>query len=418
MWKKGLLSRFLGVVLRPFQYLDAIDRIVQILRLVSSLLVVLMGLILTLGAFLSPEKLYMGKFTTSKKSIANGLFELLSNSVVNSNMNGGLGLTTSEIVILNQYTSSQVVNVPEYITSAVYGWCQLGKPDDVADNLNNTDEVECQYIGPSYVFDYRVLLGKMRLNIVLDYAYTDSLQENDSMNGDSASANSTPSAHIPDYVRYINNARSLKMNMLFLVYFVMVLQVFMLCLMLWYYCVKGRSLNLRKEKILVHLLSFCSLVVFMFSLVATINLFAIQHNIRSHVKQELQNFGFAYELGKRWFSCLLQLSVFSFISCLLWSGLEWCVMDPNQNQRRFSHIEAGVLALRQSETRPKNSEVRNLPTKGLLNPDAALTAPSRETSRLLVVTRSKSPPCGYMSASELSLSSSPRAVKTATTFKF
>ena len=118
--------RLKKTVSKPFENLNALERLIQSIRLFSSVFIICLSLVLTVGALVNPKYLYMGKLNTSSVDIANGLLDVLKNSVESSrptNINNGVGLTTSEILILTKYAEAQVNNVPQYITSSIYSWC-------------------------------------------------------------------------------------------------------------------------------------------------------------------------------------------------------------------------------------------------------------------------------------------------------
>lgn len=338
------LRRLLKFLTKPFENLNALDRLIQIIRLSSSIVVLSMLLVLTLGSRSLPTLLYMGRLNTSSIDIAQGLFDVLQESVESytaSNINNGVGLTTSEILILTEYTASQIKEVPRYVVTSVYGWCKIHNETTEVDNSGDLSEsatasnkTVCFEKGAAYILDYRQLLETIGLDIILNYAY-----------GDSSGASSA-------YLEYISQNKQKKERMINLMYFVTCTQFFMIILQLWYYSIKGKSLNVLKEQLLVHGISFISLLIFVCTLIAVINLAIINLSLRSRVESELETFGMSYHLGGSWFTVLWLFAIFSCISCLVWSGLEWCVSDRTKNSDNF---ELGVTATANPSTEEEES---------------------------------------------------------------
>ena len=120
------VSRVRDIITRPFQNLTALEKVVQWLRLGTTLLIISFGLALTVGPLSSPRTLYMSRLDTYSADITTGLFTVLRQSMEQSTSteeNNGVGLTTSELYILTAYTESQIKNVPQYITVSLYGRC-------------------------------------------------------------------------------------------------------------------------------------------------------------------------------------------------------------------------------------------------------------------------------------------------------
>ncbi|SCV02620.1 LAMI_0H01222g1_1 [Lachancea mirantina] len=322
------LHRMKKVLARPFENLTALDQLVQIIRLASSLLVSILIFILTVGALVSPTALFMGKLNTSSIDIAYGLFDALQSSVessVSNMINNGVGLTTSEILILTEYASSRVSEVPDFIVTSVYGWCRVTNSTET----HNQTRTACIREHSNYIFDYRDILEDIGLSIILTYAYgtTDSSTAAD--------------VNTSSYEDYLKQTRKTKERMINLLYVTLSTQMLLAGLSLWYYSIKDKSLNKLKEQFLVHSISFGSLFIFISSLVVVINLATINIQIRSKIKDELKSFGISYHLGNAWFTALWLLVIFSFVSCGLWSGLEWCISETPTVGENY---ELGVLA--------------------------------------------------------------------------
>ncbi|SCU90502.1 LAME_0E08834g1_1 [Lachancea meyersii CBS 8951] len=323
--------RFRKVVARPFENLSASSRLIQFFRLGSSTLVIVFAMILTVGALACPDRLFMGQMNTSSIDIANGLFQFLESSVESSTANyisNGVGLTTSEILILTEYTSLQSKAAPQYVVSSVYGWCRVENRTTTTTGPRAQNYTTCTTEGSDYIFDYRSLMKGVGLEVILDYAYN-------------ASGDDTYEAN-PSYTHYMNSKRSMKGRMIVLLYIVAACQALVLFLTLWYYSIKGRSLNQFRESLLVHTISILSLLVCICALVSTILLVTLNVQLRSKIKDELSVMGISYHLGRAWFAALCLMAIFSCISCANWSGLVWCITNGAANKEES--YELGILA--------------------------------------------------------------------------
>ncbi|CEP61672.1 Ecm7p LALA0_S03e08196g [Lachancea lanzarotensis] len=316
---------------KPFDNLSASSRLVQFCRLGSSILVIVFTMIVTVGALTLPDRLYMGQMKTSSIDIANGLFQFLQSSVESSTANyvsNGVGLTTSEILILTEYTALQSKSAPQYVVSSVYGWCEVENRTTVTTGPRAQNYTACIREGSDYIFDYRSLMKDVGLEVILDYAYG---------TPDGGTYETSPS-----YTRYMDSRRNTKERMVVLLYIVAVCQALVLALTLWYYSIKGRNLNQFKEFMLVHTISVLSLLVCICALVSAISLMVMNMELRSKINSELGVMGISYHLGGEWSAALWLVAIFSCISCANWSGLVWCITD-NAVERDESY-ELGILA--------------------------------------------------------------------------
>ncbi|QID86992.1 Calcium uptake protein [Saccharomyces pastorianus] len=286
----------------------------------------------------------MSRLDTYSADITTGLFTVLKESMEKSTSteaNNGVGLTTSELYILTAYTESQIKNVPQYITVSLYGRCDssysMVEAFDSQGNMysekNSSTKSTCIKAGTNYLFDYREVLQNLGLDIVLDYAYNKV---------------SSQQAETSAYTSYMKGLKNKKANVLHLLYAVISFQVCMLFFMIWYYYIKGRFLNALKERALVHLNSLLSLVVFIGGLTSTISLAWINYTIQSRINSELEAFGFSYHLGVTWFALLWCFAGLISVSCLAWSGLEWCISDNGMAygggiDDKFLGYQAGVF---------------------------------------------------------------------------
>lgn len=309
--------------MRPFTNLNSLEMLVQWLRLISSVLIVIFNIIVVLGPFSSPRSLYMSKLDTFSADITQGLFDVLRTNMETSgstNINNGVGLTTSELLILTEYTATQVKNAPQYITVSLYGRCDctfttdelIGVDGKSMTVRNSTITCGCINVGSDYLFDYREVLSNLGLGIILDYAYS----KDGSKMGLSDS-----------YSKYINVLKLRKITVTNLLYAVLAIEILITALTIWYYSIKGRHLNIFMERTLVHVISLLSFTVFICGLASIISLAWLNYKVQSRIKSELQAFGFSYHLGGTWFSCLWMLAIFVSISCFVWSGLEWCIVE-------------------------------------------------------------------------------------------
>lgn len=344
-------SRLRKLAMRPFENLTALESLIQWLRLISSTLIIALGLVATVGPLTSPSTLKMAQFDTRPADITAGLFEVLKNAVEvfgSTDVNNGVGLTTSEIYILTTYTEGQIQNIPQFITLNIYGSCDVSyntkteDPDGTVKQVRNSTIAEtCRRTGPSYIFDYRSVLSQLGLDIVLDYAY----------DKDGSSTNLLSNS----YNDYMSKLRKQKYNMISLLYVVICLEGCVLVMTLWYYIIKGRFINLFKERFLLHSISFLSFTIFICSLTSIITLTCINYKLRNRVRNELAAFGFSYSLGTSWITCIWFMAVFVVISTLVWSGLEWCISDSQDyrdgSANNILSYQPGVF-MDQSEVEP------------------------------------------------------------------
>lgn len=337
---KILFSRVKRHVLLPFQDLNATEQFIQIIRLASSLMIILFGLIISILPYTKPQHLYMGKLNTLRADITSGVFTVLRDNLDSNgatDINNGVGLTTSEILVLTSYAFEQVQDIPAFILVTIYGRCDadyIASPSNSSENdldsALDTDNIDvdgtsvvdefdttpdsgtffvCQYRGPDYLFDYRTALSSVGLDIVLEYAY-----------GSKASKQST-------YETYIAKISLLKQRVLKLFYATVAIEFLISMLTIWYYYIKDRRLNVFMERFLAHLLSFLSLFVFIAGMIYSVSLLWINYSMREKIDKELLAFGFSYHVGVAWTTMMIVWLVFIGISCLVWSGLEWCVTN-------------------------------------------------------------------------------------------
>lgn len=303
-------------------------------------MIILFGMIISILPYTRPQHLYMGRLNTLRADITRGVFTVLRDNLDSNgptDINNGVGLTTSEILVLTSYAFEQVQDIPAFILVTLYGRCDADyiasplEPSDsdldsavdadavdsddtsVADELNITPDYgtyfDCSYKGPDYLFDYRTALSSVGLDIVLEYAY-----------GSNISRQST-------YEFYIARIAILKQRVLKLFFATVSIEALISVLTIWYYYIKDRRLNVLTERFLTHLLSFLSLFVFVAGMVCSISLLWINYSMRKKIDKELLAFGFSYHVGIAWTTMMIIWLVMVSISCLVWSGLEWCVAN-------------------------------------------------------------------------------------------
>jgi len=315
---------------------------------------------LVLGPLTIPDRLYMSRLNSYSHDITEGIFQALSDAMesgASSTINNGVGLTTSELYILTAYSSAQVSNVPQYITISLYGTCSTyyTTADDDNDDWyvyentktkgttsysqqNSTAIRQCLWEGFDYVLDYREILTSLGLDIVLSYAYGQT----------DGSGSSVGTA----YEGYIQVMKLNKRQYLTLFMVVIFFQIIAFVLTFWYYLIKGRYINTAREKTLLHVITFLSFCVFVMGLVSLMDLVWLNYSFQKKIRGELMSFGFEYKLGEAFFTCLWMVVFFISVSCMAWSGLEWCVSDSTVVDDTFlSENGAGAAMMDNTNSR-------------------------------------------------------------------
>lgn len=335
----------IGRLLRFAEDLTAFETLVLWIRLLSSALIVALGLAVTVGPISAPMTFRIARFGTKSTDIIGGLFKELKEAVEvygSTDVNNGVGLTTSEIYILSEYTASHIQHAPQFIAVSIYGRCDisydvtqaLDKKGNVIEVRNSSVVEVCYNAGRDYVFDYREVLSQLGMDIVLVYAYD---QEASASLGLSDS-----------YNEYMKGLRRNKANMVNLLTSSVALEVIILVMTLWYYSIKGRLMNPLKERILGHTISLMSLAVFIMGLTSTISLAWLAVKLQSRIRSELTVYGFTYALGFTWFTCLWLCAFCILVSTLAWSGMEWCMSNTQQpfndeTQNNILRYQTGVF---------------------------------------------------------------------------
>lgn len=328
--------------------LNPFDRMMLWMRIITSMLIMIFVLILTACTAKYPASLYIGKLDTSSSDILRGLFDKLSTSVVgakSSGINNGVGLTTSEIYLLTAYVDYQVQNVPQFITSSIYGQCSTWF--SVNDTVNVTGASssaknsvmtnKCQYIGPSYMLNYRDLLIELGLGIVLSYAYGYE-NEDGTLNSDNPEAIS--------FSHYMIDAKNNKVKMVNLLYAVGILECVTFAIIIAFYIIRNNPNKQNKSRVLVHIISLLKLVIFICTVVVTVNFTIIVLNLRKKINNELDSFGFSFHIGIAWFVCIWLFVSFATVSCLVWTGFEWCITNPGSLEDKDENkLVIGIDAL-------------------------------------------------------------------------
>lgn len=315
----------------PFINLDVFERMVLAVRAFSIVVCISLSITLTAGSFSLPDRLYMSRLNTYSEEIVSGIFRVLSEAMesdASSNVNNGVGLTTSELYILTWYSARQVTQAPQYMTISLFGTCATyyttidnftysdyetyGSNDiDMYHKHNSTVIRDCTVGGLGYILDYRDVMSTVGLEIVLDYAYSD---------GDGIS--DAIGHQYEDYIGWLRSSKQIYMILFFVVIF---LEILALPLMTWYYFIKGRYMNPIRERILVHTLSFISFAILVIGWISLLYLVWLNYSVQKKIRDELESFGFEYKLGTAFFVILWTLMFFLFVFCMAWSGMEWCV---------------------------------------------------------------------------------------------
>lgn len=323
------------VLWQPVKNLNAFERLILCIRMISMFFCIALSLTLTIGPFVVPRSLYMSQLNTDSSNIAAGIFSTLSSEIEaqsTNNVNNGVGLTTSELFILTSYSLKQVTAIPQYISIYLYGMCSIyhsdsddalptfdGQADSFtfhnAGQKNYTVITKCYTESFDYVLDYREILLNIGLDIIIDYAYG-------STDGDTPKVGN-------GYENYINNLKRNKKRYLILFFVVIVMHLISFPLVFWYYFIKGKYINTFKEKLLLNILSLFSLATFVMGLISSLDIVWFNYSLKKKIISELSTFGFSYELGNLFFALIWTLVFFLSISCMAWSGLEWCVADAN-----------------------------------------------------------------------------------------
>lgn len=335
----------LSRLFKPGWNLTAFETLILWIRLVSSTLIIALGVTVTIGPVTAPTTFALARFGTKSSDITKGLFDVLKEAVEvfgSTDVNNGVGLTTSEIFILTDYAASQIKSVPQYISITLYGRCDINfnttfeyGPNGHAVEVRNSSVTEvCVDSGPEYVFDYREVLSQLGLDIILSYAYD---QDVASVLGLSSS-----------YSEYIKSLQARKTVVVYLIQIVIPLEIIIVVLTVWYYSIKGKHINPLKERVLSHLISVISLTVFVTGLTGVISLVWLAFNLKGRIKSELEAFGFSYGLESAWFTCLWFFAFFMLVSTLAWCGLEWCISESKQpyndeTQNNILRYRAGLF---------------------------------------------------------------------------
>ncbi|CCH62160.1 hypothetical protein TBLA_0G02200 [Henningerozyma blattae CBS 6284] len=350
---KKLKERVCG----PFKGLSEWEIAICLFRFFSSFVILLIVAVLTLGPWINPNHLYLGKFNTVSSDISKGLYQYLKTSVESleaSQFQDHLGLTTSELFTLTNYASSNVQDLPLYITSSMYGKCETRSGNMTRKIIDGNIYItyndiynKCDFEGLGYVFNYRELLSDMGLELLLSYAYKSNIDKAIDQN--------------VSYLCYIGRSSDRRATMMCLLFIAGALDIIILILTIIYYTVKDKSLNLTKENILIHTISFLSFILCIDGILCSVFLMVLEINLRSKIQKELSMFGISYRIGKPWYVLLFFMAAFVTISCILWAGLEWC-MSPNISNSHVSEIEVNILNYNETEAPYEDNVINTGPT--------------------------------------------------------
>ncbi|GMM35132.1 Ecm7 protein [Saccharomycopsis crataegensis] len=320
-------------------------RVLLGLRLMAFMVFTILNLVLLVGSVKNCLNIYIHKLQFSHLNVARGLYNALADNV-NSERNSddpyGPGFTTSEIQILVDYTSGEFDDSPQFLVSAIWNYCYgtYDSPDfdDFSDNFHNFLEYNdpgAEYQSPTvlscssplqYYFNYRALLGQIGFTIILEYAY----------DGDYSS-----NAEYSALMQSVHRSMKILPNILI---FAGVAQVFILLIsVILYHILLNNNQNRNNLAILLqHINAALSSAIFVAVTVAVINLTIISFNLKSHVSDELGDFGISLHLGRVFFTTLWVLFATSFVNFCLWGGVAWCTvpdveLDHEEKFYRTNH---------------------------------------------------------------------------------
>lgn len=316
----------------------------------------------------SPNSMRMARLNSYSEDITRGLFSVLRKTMESSSdfdINNGVGLTSSELVVLTEYTANQLDKTPQFITVSLYGLCNaIFTSEPVVNEQNGVQPVKtnssfsysCLNKGKNYFFDYRRVLSDLGLNIVIDYAYTGERSDTSLVD-----PSVKPYGFSTSYNKFIRLLRKRKTVAFNLMIAMLVMELIVVVLTYWYYSIKGRFINEFKERSLVHAVSILTLVIFICGLCGIVTIAWVNITLRTKIRVELGTLGFSYHLGEAFFVCLWFIGVLVSIQCFSWTVLEWCVvktaMPIDDSDFTSSNILHGQL---QSFTDSRSYSFHNL----------------------------------------------------------
>ncbi len=298
-----------------------------VLRYLTIILSIILMCIVISGCTNTSNKWYFLRLDVLHTDIANGIFTTLKNEVnnVKSNTNnGGIGLTTSEILALTSYADSQVKESPQFIVSGMWSWCSgeyklsnstATSTSSLNSTLSSSPKVEsssdvsvheekryfdyCSDPELHYSFNYKTTLASSGLSIILPYAYSGNIENIE-----------TPS-ETTVYWTYASNWGLLTGGLIFPI-------LTLLTGIGSYYSKWSKWIN-----------TIMSLFFFTSLLFGCIAATVLNADLRQNIIDELGAFNIKVYLGKRVFTTIWVCCGLSFVSFLAWAGPVWCVMTED-----------------------------------------------------------------------------------------
>ncbi|CCH45751.1 putative membrane protein [Wickerhamomyces ciferrii] len=344
-----------------FENMDTRSRVTQGIRIGTALASVVLIITLLAGAHNNPDNIYTVRLDTSKIDVSKGLFTALRNDLSHNEMldgNFGAGLTSSEVIALSDYAEAQLAKAPDFITSSLYGWCSTTHDYKIqGDYLTSTDYTfkianssrTCSKPVNSYFFDYRSLLSQSHFEIILEYAY--------GFTGNNQK-----------YIDYLRSQEKAAFAVPRLLIFVAVSQVALICLLFAYYNFKNDGTDI--SKLFAHISSGISLASFVACTVACVTMTVIYLRFRTDIHRELSPYGLKLHLGTAFFTILWFIFALCFLSMASWGGPTWCAPPPIElddeveSQMAFlvnenSETDSGGLTSKPTRTSTKMSRKSN-----------------------------------------------------------
>jgi len=298
-----------------FVNMDTKSRVTQAIRLTSAFLSIVLIIALLTGAYHNPGTLYIVKLETSKIDVSKGLFTALREDFAHNELlddQFGAGLTSSEILTLSDYAENQVKNAPDFITSSLFGWCSTSYHYKIEGDYLTSDDFsfkvsdktsKCSSPVLTYFFDYRSLLAQSHFEIILEYAYGDT-------------------GNNERYISYLQAREKLAHSAPNLLVFTAVSQFVLIGLLIAYYKVKDNGTDV--PKLLAHVSSGLSLASFITCSTASIAMTVIYFQFRTDIHKELAAYGFNLRMGQLFFTLLWLSFGMSLLSMASWGGPTWC----------------------------------------------------------------------------------------------
>lgn len=306
----------------PFRNLTTSQRVLQYLRLGTSLLTVIFVVVLLLFNN-DPMSAYVARINCSHIDVAYGLYNSLGSSISDSTMNLELNvgylplaasLTDSEISILSEYTQNQVMNAPQGILLGVSSWCTVDYKNTDSfqhqDNLTTT----CFDYGSISMFDYRALLSDNGLTIILAYAYKSDYKDDDA------------------YERTVAN-RAKQFYVLEMIVLVQVfLQSFVFISTLVVYANRGSAKALTSvPPLFLNIVAVTSMAAGISMIAAFAVVFQEINATMKEISHGISSFGINMKSGKTFFTVAWLALAFSCLSMISWILPLWCSNPPEED---------------------------------------------------------------------------------------